>query len=118
MTPEKARNRIIILFLAFLFLPFLLLTNFYPFMRFSMFAEPVRAKNTPITYLLKTDSKTNNTLVPKDLFHKKVMEHKANNSLLKLARQLSQLDPDGFDVELLEVNELSKDTTLLVRYEK
>jgi hypothetical protein len=39
---EKFKIRIILTLLTLVFLPFIFITDFFPFMRFGMFAEPVK----------------------------------------------------------------------------
>ena len=92
MILTKTKNRIIVLFLVLLFIPFLTLTNFYPFMRFSMFAEPARAKAVPTTYFLKINTKINTEFIHQDLFHQLVHEHKSTNNLKDLALKFVAID--------------------------
>jgi len=46
----KLKNIIITGFITALILPFILITDFFPFARFGMFAEPVRAADTLKTF--------------------------------------------------------------------
>lgn len=112
----KARNRIIILFLAFLFLPFLFLTNFYPFLRFGMFADPKRASNSTTEYLLKVDnqftSPTSALNIPQDVFYQWTIDAHHANKIPTLLIKLRGLSGNR-SISLYELKKPQSDTLLI-----
>lgn len=62
----STKKRLILIFFLLTWLPFLLLTDLYPFLRFGMFAEPIRGKETQEVFVLYTEK--NNRLEKYDTY--------------------------------------------------
>ena len=102
---QKAKNSSPLLFLAFLFLPFLLLTNFYPFMRFGMFAEPIRT-DTPIYYTIRINSTELHSEkafnVSDDIFQQWAHTHFCKNDSATLINKLKTIQCISGDIVILK----------------
>jgi hypothetical protein len=60
--PVRYRNTVIISFLVLILVPFVLLTDLYPFMRFGMFAEPIKKELQTETFFVKLHTSLGSTI--------------------------------------------------------
>lgn len=101
----KAKNTFMIVFLAFLLSPFLFLRNSYPFLRFAMFADPIRTQQAEyynIHINQKTVSSQNAFSVPEDVFQQWAHDYYSKGDSSIFLHKLEALQKYQGQIELLK----------------
>lgn len=103
------KNRVLLIAVILLFIPFMLITDIFPFMRFGMFAEPVRKEIQTETFLL-FDPESKEIVDPKNLgFHGSSFQYLARNYFYRneskvFMSKLAKTHVKGQNIYLLKVN--------------
>lgn len=103
------KNRVLLIAVILLFIPFMLITDIFPFMRFGMFAEPVR-KEVQTEIFLLFDQENKEIVDPKSLgFHGSSFQYLARNYFYrnetnKFMSKLAKMDVKGEYIYLLKVS--------------